>query len=282
MPRLLSYLNWLTLEALPEPREGWLKAIRESGYDGVQFIEPLSASVVSEARTLGLRVCGSGRANVPADAARLAEQARAENLECLTLHVGWGNEEDDAAHRLIESVLEAAVRYSIPLYVETHRATIFQDTWRTVNFIRRYPELQFNGDFSNWYTGLEFVYGDFNDKVAFIQPVIDRTVFMHGRIGNPCVMQVDVGTFEQSGQLPFVQHFRTLWSRVFRSFLQRDVAGDFRFAPELLSSRIYYAREIDGREESDRWAQSLVLVQIARDCFELSALDLQARPAARA
>lgn len=41
----------------------------------------------------------------------------------------------------------------------------------------------------------------------------------------------------------------------------------FRFAPELLSARIFYAREIDGKQESDRWQQSLVLTQIARDCF---------------
>jgi len=268
MPALSTYLNWLTLEGLTEPPQGWLKAIHESGYDGVQFIEPLAAPLVDAARAIGLRVCGSGRVNEPPDAVRLAAQARAADLECLTLHVGWGNEEEAQAARLIEAVLEASIRYSMPLYVETHRATIFQDTWRTVSFIRRFPELRFNMDFSNWYTGLEWVYGDFDAKVAFIQPVIERTGFMHGRIGNPCMMQVDVGSFEQSGQLPFVRHFRTVWTKVFESFLQRD-AGEsrFRFAPELLSSRIYYAQQRNGKEESDRWAQSLVLVQIARDCF---------------
>jgi len=263
-------MNWLTLEGLTEPPQGWLEAIRESGYAGVQFIEPLPVPLVEQARALDLRVCGSGRVNEPADAARLAAQARSHDLECLTLHVGWGNEENDAASRLIEAVLQASVRYEIPLYVETHRATIFQDTWRTVSFIRQFPQLEFNGDFSNWYTGVEFVYGDFNDKVDFIQPVLDRTSFMHGRIGNPCVMQVDVGSFERSSQLPFVQHFRTLWTRVFRAFLQRPGDSPFRFAPELLSARIYYAREVNGKEESDRWAQSQVLTQIARDCFEMA------------
>jgi hypothetical protein len=66
-----------------------------------------------------------------------------------------------------------------------------------------------------------------------------------------------------------VQHFRTLWTKVFRAFIEREGgAGNFRFAPELLSARIYYAREVDGKEESDRWAQSLVLTRIARECFE--------------
>ena len=268
---LLSYMNWLTLEGLSEPPEGWLSAIRSAGYDGVQFIEPLPPALVGEARRQGLKVCGSGRVNVPADADRLAAEARRQDLECLTLHVGWGNEATEEARLLIEAVLEASSRHRVPLYVETHRATIFQDTWRTVSFVREFPEIRFNGDFSNWYTGLEFVYGDFDAKVAFIEPVIERTDFMHGRIGNPCVMQVDVGSFEEARRLPFVQHFRILWSKVFRAFLAREGPGGvFRFAPELLSARIFYAREVDGREESDRWYQARVLTDIAADCYRVA------------
>jgi len=267
-PHLLAYMNWLTLEGLQEPPEGWLCAIRDAGYDGVQFIEPLSTTLVEQALAMGLRICGSGRVNVPEDAERLAAEARRHNLECLTLHVGWGNEEDDEAIWLIEAVLRASIRHDLPMYVETHRATIFQDTWRTVNFVRQFPQLRFNGDFSNWYTGLEFVYGDFDRKLAFIRPIIERTEFIHGRISNPCVMQVDVGSFEESARLPFVQHFRTMWTQVFECFIRRRGAGAaIAFAPELLSARIFYAREIDGQEESDRWQQSLVLTRIARDCM---------------
>ena len=267
-PRLLAYMNWLTLEGLQEPQQGWLRAIRGAGYEGVQFIEPTPPKLVETARDLGLRVCGSGRVNKPEDASRLAAEARLLGLECLTLHVGWGHEEDDEAVRLIEAVLRASAMHGVPIYVETHRATIFQDTWRTVSFVRRFPELRFNGDFSNWYTGLEFVYGDFEAKLGFIRPVIERTEFMHGRISNPCVMQVDVGTFENALLLPYVQHFRTMWTQVFTAFIRNhDADAVFRFSPELLSARIFYAREIDGKEESDRWQQSLVLTRIARDCF---------------
>ena len=267
-PRLLAYMNWLTLEALPEPESGWLPAIRAAGYEGVQFIQPTSLELVESALSLGLRVCGSGRVDAPEEAARLAAEASLLGLECLTLHVGWGNEEEDEALRLCEAVLAASVRFAIPIYVETHRATIFQDTWRTVCLVRRFPELRFNGDFSNWYTGLEFVYGDFERKLAFIRPVIERTEFMHGRISNPCVMQVDVGTVENALRLPYVQHYRTMWTQVFEAF-KRAHGNDavFRFSPELLSARIFYAREIDGKEESDRWEQSLVLTALARARF---------------
>jgi hypothetical protein len=267
-PRFLTYMNWLTLDGLAEPPEGWIQAIRDAGYDGVQFIEPTYPKLIAQAQTSGLRICGSGRVNKAADADLLAANARGLELECLTLHVGWGNEDDAEACRLIEAVLTASLRHDIPLYVETHRATIFQDTWRSVEFVRRFPELRFNGDFSNWYTGLEFVYGDFHEKLAFIRPITERTEFMHGRIGNPCVMQVNVGTFEEALRLPFVQHFREMWLQVFEDFVHRQAHDAvFRFAPELLSPKIFFAREIDGKEESDRWQQSLVLSEIARECF---------------
>ena len=274
--QLRCYLNWLSLDGLQPPPGGWMQAIRDAGYDGIQLIEPLELPLRDEARAHGLGVCGSGRVNQPPDAYRLAEEAQRAGLECLTLHVGWGYEAQDEAATLIEAVLDASAKHSMPLYVETHRATIFQDIWRTVHFIHQFPQLQFNGDFSHWYTGLEMVYGGFETKLAFIQPVIERVHFLHGRIGNPGCMQVDIGDLERSSKLPCVQHFRTLWKQVFTAFLWRSSPGQsFCFAAELLAPHIYYAREFNNREESDRWQQSLVLTQIARECFDEACRELK-------
>ncbi|MGH9586148.1 MAG: hypothetical protein ACRD3F_04305 [Acidobacteriaceae bacterium] len=84
------------------------------------------------------------------------------------------------------------------------------------------------------------VYGGFENNLEFIQPVLSRIAFLHGRIGNPGCMQVDIGD---------------------------GSADSFCFAPELLGPGNYYARVFEGSEESDRWQQSLVLVRIARECF---------------
>ena len=269
-PRLAAlrcYFNWLALEGLPDFPAGPLRAIRDAGYHGVQFIQPLAASLVEEARAVGLGVCGSGRVNEPGEADTLAAEARAAGLECLTLHVGWGTEDDDEAARLIAAVLEASARHGVPLYPETHRATLFQDMWRTVRFLDRFPELRFNGDFSHWYTGLEMVYGGFEKKLAFIRPVLERVRFLHGRIGNPGSIQVDIGDGD-AGRQPYVAHFRALWKAAFAGFLRSAAPGDaICFTPELLAPRIYYARTFEGREEGDRWRQSLVLRRIAEECF---------------
>ena len=264
-PRLATFMNWLALDDLVEPPRGWLDAIGEAGYYGIQLLEPRDPGLTRAAREKGLRICGSGRVNQVEDAGRLARDAANGGLECLTLHLGWGIEDDDQAFRLIESVLQASARHGVPMFVETHRATLFQDIWRSVQFVQRFPELRFNGDFSHWYTGLELPYGDFAAKLAFAAPVLERVDFMHGRIGDPGAMQVDLGRLEDALGRVFVAHFRQIWTIVFRSFLARyGTERAFPFAPELLSSRIFYARTLDGREYSDRWAQSLLLVDLAR------------------
>lgn len=265
-PRLRVFMNLQAFDDMPQAAGGF-QALRDAGYDGVQFIQPLDRARKDAALKMGLGVCGSGRVNAPADAAILAKEAHEENLECLTLHVGWGTESDDEAAALIGAVLEASAKYAIQLYPETHRATIFQDSWRTVRFLRRFPDLEFNGDFSHWYTGAEMVYGGVENKIKFIQPVLDRIGFLHGRIGNPGSMQVDIG----DGSIeyhPYVAHFHELWTKSFLGFLRRrPLPNRFCFAPELLGPEYYYARLFAGREESDRWEQSLVLARIARECF---------------
>jgi hypothetical protein len=259
-------MNLQSFDDMPQQANGF-RGICGAGYDGVQFSQPLDHARKDEALGLGLGVCGSGRVKAPAEAAPLAKEAREACLECLTLHVGWGTETDDEAAALIESVFSASAQFSIPLYPETHRATIFQDPWRTVQFLERFPELEFNGDFSHWYTGTEMVYGGFENKMEFFRPVLGRIGFLHGRIGNPGCMQVDIGD-GSARERPYVAHFRALWTESFFGYLHRRPLSDrFCFTPELLGPEFYYARTFGGREESDRWEQSLVLVRIARECF---------------
>jgi hypothetical protein len=213
---------------------------------------------------LGLEIAASGRINQFENTNPMAEKWAADGFVCATLHVGWGLETDAEAFRLIESVLRASTTYKIPLYIETHRATILQDMWRSVQFVRQFPEVRLNGDFSHWYTGQEMVYGGFEKKLQFIQPVLERVRFIHGRIGNPGCIQVRIDP-AQFPEPEYVGHFRQLWTTCFRH-------GAATFTPELLAPGIYYARTFPDAhgalmEESDRWQQALLLRQIAEECF---------------
>jgi len=270
---LRCYMNLMAFDSLPEsasgPRGGSfrerLEALKAAGFGGVQFVTPATPEQLLDCRAAGVGFVGSGRINLPTEASPLAERLAGDGYECATLHVGWGLEDDDQAGGLIEAVLAASRRWRIPLYIETHRATILQDMWRTVGFVQRFPELRLNGDFSHWYTGQEMVYGGFEMKFQFIQPVLERVRFLHGRIGNPGCMQVRVGA-SPAEEPPYVQHFRQLWTACFRSNCNY-------FVPELLAPHIYYARTFPNGEgvsieESDRWEQSLLLKQIAEACLE--------------
>jgi hypothetical protein len=261
-------MNLMALKDLPEdgggPKssdvEAQIEAVAVAGYEGVQFIEPASGAQIAACERLRMGRAGLGRVNTAEEVLPLASRLAGEGMECATLHVGCGIESDRECRGLIEAVLRASEDLKLPLYVETHRATIFQDMWRTVEFVTHYPEIRFNGDFSHWYTGLEMVYGWFEKKLEFIRPVLERVRFLHGRIGDPGCIQVDVDDETQ----PHVQHFVALWSEAFRGFLDSAGSGDYiLFVPELLSARIYY-----GRRESDRWAQSLVLKRLAEAAFQ--------------
>jgi len=277
-PKLKVYINldnlvdlradtiWPGLEGLARYRR-----LIDEGFEGVQLTTndpPLAGEPIPH--------CGLDRINTPEEADAIAARHAERGDGCLTVHVGWGLEDDNDVYRLIEAVLDASERHSLPIFVETHRATITQDLWRTVQITRKFPEVRFNADFSHYYCGLELVYGDWAEKLDFMDPIFARVGFMHGRIASPGCIQVPVEANLASGldgNPSYLDHFKELWTLAILGFLRNAVPGDVLiFAPELLASTHYYARLIpdaSGKlvEESDRYAQALIYKDLARACF---------------
>lgn len=174
-PSLRLDLNVGTSWSLPSWSSGphgdeqaTLEASRAAGYWGVQCANP------RRCRDLGLIPSTFG---IHASPGGLLEQVRswADNgFACCTQLLGTGMEDDDGAARLVDEVLHASATAGIPMYVETHRAALTQDAWRTVRLVDRFPELRFNGDFSHWYAGLDLSFGNFEAKLDFLAPVFDR------------------------------------------------------------------------------------------------------------
>lgn len=280
-PRLRVYLNLANLDGLREDSL-WHRTAGKSrdeklaadGFEGVQICDDAPPAAGST-----LPYCGLGRINAPPEADALFAKRKDRGDQCITLHVGWGIEDDADVDRVVESVLKASDRHKLPAFIETHRATITQDIWRTVQIARRFPEIKFNGDFSHYYCGQEMVYGDWAAKLDFMQPIFDRIGFMHGRIASPGCMQVPIDSdisrkpVQAHGAIDYLAHFRELWTRAMAGFLKNAGAGDVLiFAPELLVPSIYYARMFPDQtgnliEESDRYAQAVSLKRIANECF---------------
>lgn len=271
-PDLRLDINIWNLDDLPEfstgPKGGEeekYQAIKAAGFQGVQDGNPALCE------KYGLSLTGQHRMNKVGDLDQKIMEWTSGPYDCATIHVGWGMESDLEANRLIEYVLNTSVKHDFPIYVETHRATITQDMWRTVELVKRFPELRFNGDFSHWYAGLEMVNGVWEDKMQFIQPVLDRVRFIHGRIASPGCIQVAIA---DQMEAPFVKHFEEFWKMSFIGFLKSAKPGDFIcFTPELLPATYYYARKFKKalgqyEEESDRWQEAILYTRVARECWE--------------
>lgn len=280
-PQMNVYLNlgslldlhgdsaWPDLDGLPR-----YQRLLADGFEGVQFIFddlPIAG--------LPLSYCGQDRINTPAEADCIAAKHATRGDLCLTVHAGWGLENDEEAFRLVEAILTASARYSLPIFIETHRATITQDIWRTVQLTKKFPEIRFNGDFSHYYCGQELVYGDWAEKLAFMEPIFLRVGFLHGRIASSGSMQVPIGPdlisrpSQAYGLINYLDHFKELWIRAMLGFLRTANPGDVLiFAPEILPSKHYYARRFPNAagefaEESDRYLQALLYRDLSRACF---------------
>lgn len=279
-PKLRVYLNMDNLADLP----GWsvwgglqgparFQRLAADGFEGVQLTDDAPPPEGC------LPYCGLDRINRPEEADPIAAKHRARGDQCLTVHAGWGTEDDDEMDRLVEAILRASEKHRLPIFIETHRATITQDMWRTVRLTERFPEIRFNGDFSHYYCGQEMKYGGTAAKIAFLQPVFERVGFMHGRVASPGCIQAPVARpFHQrpphaTGETDYQAEFRQIWTAAMRGFLTRARPGDVLiFAPELLSGLHYYARQFPGpdgrfREETDRYEQALLLQDLARVCW---------------
>ncbi len=277
-PRLAHFLNDGTIEQLPPNTsfpslEGCelVAYIREQGFEGIQTSD---SCLLQNAQDAGLKTAIAGGRDDASDYGDFARRVVDGGHVAATLHVGNGLEDDDAGDRLIGSILEASAKFDVPLYVETHRATLTQDVWRTVQLAKRHPTLLFNADLSHWYTGLEMPYAGVELVRDFAAPVLERVGFVHGRIGNGGSMQTTIGdgTAESmSGNMSAgaVDHFSLLWSRIFSNFKRQAPAGTYLpFAPELLHAGIFYARAFNGVEETDRWEQALVMTRMAQKLFD--------------
>ena len=183
------------LLALPPASAGYrgtlaeqLHMLKADGYESVQSWDDWRS--IQDA---GLRASGIARLQQPEQAAAIAEVHADAGLEFTNLHVGIGFESDAEMDALADSILQASAHTGHRLLVETHRATATQDIWRTLRWIERFPELRFTADLSHWYTGHELTYGgEFEQRMARLQTVFERTRAIHGRIGNSCCAVVGV------------------------------------------------------------------------------------------
>ena len=111
-------------------------------------------------------------------------------------------------------------------------------------------------------------YGDWDAKITALQPLLERTRYIHGRIGNSCHMQLPVANGEAQQS---VEDFHLVWGRAFEAYRRSDEhALPFIFAPELLPPPYAPLHPHHGQQEeyADRWLESLFLCSCMQEAIK--------------
>ena len=139
-----------------------------------------------------------------------------------------------------------------------------QDLLRTVEYAKSVPELRFDLDLSHYFVAGE-IGGDLTAEArSAFDAIIARAVMLDGRVSNGEQVQIDIGP---TGDNPHARRFATLWKKAMVSWLERAKPGDVLPFRVELGPPSYAILDREGREISDRWAQTLVIRTMAERLF---------------
>jgi sugar phosphate isomerase/epimerase len=277
-PKLWIAINVWGLEKLPSGSPEWSldekldRLAKAGGFDVVDrytVADAKSMAAVAElgglAKKYGFKVgmaTSIDRLEQLDVAISLAKRAGTPYVDVMT---GPYTMPESEAIRLIEAIAHRFRAEKIALALQTHRGLVTQDLLRTVGYTRTVPDLRFDLDLSHY-----FVAGEIGDDlspeaVPYFDALLARAVMLDGRVSNGEQVQVDIGP---SGDNPYARRFAALWKKVMVSWLQQANPGDVLPFRVELGPPGYAILDLQGREISDRWAQTLVLRTLAERLFD--------------
>jgi hypothetical protein len=276
-PKLWIAINVWGLEKIPAGGPEWsleekLKRLKEAGgfdvIDRYTVADPKSMALVEEldglTKKYGFKVGMStsiDRLEQLDVAIALAKKAGTPYVDVM---IGPYYTPEAEAVRLIRAIADRFKAEGLALAIQTHRGLVTQDLLRTVEYTKALPDLRFDLDLSHYFVAGEIGEDLTPDALRAFEPVLERAVMMDGRVSNGEQVQLDIGP---SGESPPARRFAALWKRAMQSWLKRAKSGDVLPFRIELGPPNYAILDLQGREISDRWAQTLVLRTMAERLF---------------
>lgn len=274
-PRLLVFQSLWGMEQLPGEKGDWsleqrAQAIRDAGFDGaaVEFDEAEEAKeIVAVLEAHGLRWCASCYPSTVEQlewVVRTVAEIGTENchhinlqadlrpptvLECIPYILGWQ---------------EVAASVDVPLWFETHRNRMTTDLLFTLQLIDAVPTIDLIADLSHFLVGREFKWPVSEENHALIRRILERSSAFHGRVASREQVQIQIG-FPQHQQ--WVDLFMGWWNEGFRRWRARAALGDELVFNVELGPPWYAITGPDGREQSDRWEEAVMLKDMVRELW---------------
>jgi hypothetical protein len=172
----------------------------------------------------------------------------------------------DDMRRVVETWLRLAEREGMPIHFETHRNCTTNDLFTTVQLLDALPQMRLSADLSHYVVDREMPCPPPPPLQALITQVLERSESFQGRVAARGQIQI---------ALDFPQHqrwvalFRDWWRRGFASWYSRHRADD---APLVFVCELgppdYAITDARGLELSDRWTESILLAQWAREIWD--------------
>ncbi|NRP89353.1 hypothetical protein GFPCMMHI_05278 [Ensifer adhaerens] len=184
----------------------------------------------------------------------LQPDVRLRRLEdCVPLLEGWQRLGEEAG---------------IDVLIETHRDRMTTDLFFTLDLLDRLPDLRLLGDISHFLVGREFAWPVSDENHALIHQILDNSWAFHGRVASREQVQIEISFAHHR---PWVDLFLGWWEYGFRSWRKRAGSNDTLAFTCELGPKPYAITGRDGEDTTDRWAESLMLMQEARDLWTRTA-----------
>jgi len=270
--KIFQSLWAMELRSPDQPERSFAEKFRmvaEAGYDGI-CIDP-AVDEIEEFREIlpyfeqfGLASMVNAFPYQPEDMRSLFELA-ADADACLVNIIGGVMPIDPTdAVPVINRWMKEAADYDFPLLFETHRDSLLNDLYYTLQVMDLVPEMRLCADLSHFVVDREMRAPISATDQAYIERILQRSDCMQGRVASREQIQIQID-FPQHQE--WVAIFRHWWKLGMRAWRQRNADDATLVFLCELGPPPYAITDRNQRELSDRWQEALQIRSWAREIW---------------
>ncbi len=170
----------------------------------------------------------------------------------------------DDAVPVAEAWLRMSEDYDFPVLFETHRDSLLNDLFYTLQLIERVPEMRLCADLSHFVVNREMRLPLREEDRQYIDTILQRSDCFQGRIANREQVQIQIDFPQHQA---WVEQFRNWWSDGIRDWRARNTeSANLIFLCEL-GPPPYAMTDANGLELSDRWQEADCIRHWVRDIW---------------